>query len=123
MVKQPLPQSTCLAVIAALALETHSSTPAGLYLCAYWIIANVLYAFRELLSWRHVTPWLLTHLAAAFWVIAFECFVIVVTRGASNLTISYLSVQVARLGIATAFGMFLCRHWLNPLVDTEAEES
>lgn len=111
-IRQPMWTATILAAVGALALETHSSVPAGLYLCAYWIMANVILYARPTLSWRHRVPWLVTYGASATWIILFETFVIAFTVGLSELGLFYWLLQLVRFGIAVGFGMILCREWL-----------
>lgn len=112
-IRQRMWSATVLAAIGAVALETHSSVPAGLYLCAYWIMANVIMYARPTLSWRHRVPWLVTYGASAVWIILFETFVIAFTVGLSELGLFYWLLQLIRFGAAVAFGMILCREWLE----------
>ena len=112
-VRQKGLQGTLLLVVAALAIETHSSIPSGLYLCVYWIMANIIMQVRPTLSWRHQIPWLVMFAVSAIWVVIFEAFVIAFIRGIAELDLLYWFLQLIRVGLATGFGMLLCREWLE----------
>ncbi len=110
-IRQQWPSATLLAVLAALSLETRSSAPAGLYLCIYWIMVNIIIQVRAALSWRHQVPWLITYLLASLWVNLFETFVIFLSNGNSHMTWSYWVTIGCRIVSAVTFGMILCREW------------
>jgi hypothetical protein len=116
-VRQRVAQATLLAFIAALTLETHSAIPAGLYVCVYWIAANVIIQVRPALSWRHQVPWAVTYAVTTLWVSTFEAFVIMMTRGVAELHWTYWLTQMIRLITAVGFGMFLAQEWLK--IDAE----
>lgn len=116
-VRQRPMAATLLVFVAALTLETRSATPRGLYLCPYWIMANVIMAIRPTFSWRHRVPWLMTYLTATLFVIGFESFVYAFTSRVAELGPLYWLRQAFRLAIAVAFGMFLARRWLS--IDAE----
>jgi hypothetical protein len=104
-----LPRAIFLGGIAALLLETHSAAPAGLYLCAFWVIAVVLHLTRSTLSWRHVFPWLVTLAASELWVMIFESFVSGVSEGSLRFDAVHLARQGLRLFTSTFAGLILAR--------------
>lgn len=108
-VAAPLPRATVLGLLGALILETHSAAPAGLYICAYWVIAVVLRLTRTTLSWRHGFPWMVTFFVTEIWVISFETFVVAVSEGGFHFGFGYALAQIVRLLASTAFGMLLCQ--------------
>jgi hypothetical protein len=112
-VAAPLTRSIILAILGALILETHSATPAGLYIVAYWIIMAALWLARSTLSWRHVFPWAVTFFVSELWVIAFETFVMAVSEGVFQFNPIQMLNQCLRLGVATVFGLALCRRFMS----------
>lgn len=110
-IRQQWPSATLLAIIAALCLETRTSTPAGLYLCSYWIMTNIIIQVRAALSWRHQVPWFITYLMASLWVNLFETFVIFLSNGNTFMNWQYWVAVSCRTVTAVAFGMYLCREW------------
>lgn len=113
--QRPL-QATVIALIGAFALETKLAVPAGIYLCSYWIMINVLFQIRPALSWRYRTPWLASYAAAALWVALFEIFVLL---GHETWTFStaFFFQLIFKLLVAVGFGMFLAREWMR--IDAE----
>jgi hypothetical protein len=118
-VTETLPRGAFLGLLGALVLETHSAAPAGLYLCAYWVIAVVLYLTRGTLSWRHAFPWLVTFAVAELWVIGFESFVIAVGEGQMPFDWVRLLTQAARVAVAVLFGMLVSRRLRTADLDEE----
>jgi hypothetical protein len=114
--QRPL-QATMLVALAAFALETRSAAPRGLYLCSYWIMANIIITIRPTFSWRHHVPWYVTYVAATVFIIAFESFVYGFTARIDELGMVYWLRQLVRLGISAGFGMILAREWLS--IDAE----
>lgn len=62
-------------IIGSLALELHGSAPAGLYLCAYWVMGLVIISIRQHISWRNPAPWISVMMISQLWIILFELFV------------------------------------------------
>ncbi len=104
-----LPRAAILGGCAALILETHSAAPAGLYICAYWIIAVVLHLTRSTLSWRHIFPWLVTLALSELWVMIFESFVSGVNEGAVRFDPMHLAKQGLRLLTSTLAGLLMAK--------------
>ena len=119
-VSAPLPRATVIGVLGSLILESHSAAPAGLYLCAYWVVAVVLRLTRSTLSWRHALPWMVTFLVTEIWVIAFETFVVSVSEGNFHFGFGYALAQMVRLVTSSAIGMLLCRRAMALGVGEEA---
>ncbi len=114
--QRPL-QGTIHVIVAALVLETRLAVPAGLYICAYWILANVIFTVRPALSWRYKTPWLVSYATATLWVMLFELFVINFLQTASLSQPVYIAQQVVRFLVSISFGMYLSREWMT--IDAE----
>ncbi|HYX34861.1 MAG TPA: hypothetical protein VE954_17320 [Oligoflexus sp.] len=114
--QRPL-QAHILALVGALILETRLAVPAGLYICAYWILANVISLVRPALSWRYKTPWLVSYALASLWVILFEVFVINFLQTASLHQPAYIAQQVVRFIVTVSYGMYLSREWMT--IDAE----
>lgn len=110
-IRQHLTSATILAIIGAISLETRSAVPAGLYICAYWITANIIAQVRPALSWRHLVPWAVTYALAALWIILFESLVMMTSLGLSHLHWTHWINQLIRIISAVAFGMYLAREW------------
>jgi len=110
-------QAHILALVGAMILETRLAAPAGLYLCAYWILANVISLVRPALSWRYKTPWLVSYALASLWVILFEVFVINFLQTASLHQPTYIAQQVVRFFVTVSYGMYLSREWMT--IDAE----
>lgn len=117
-VRQKPINANILALVAACALEGHSSTPSWLYICSYWIMSNVIMNVRGNLSWRHRVPWMVTFALSQFWIIMFESLVISFQMGIDYLGFKYWGLQIPRLAFAVGLGMYLSREWL----DFNAEE-
>lgn len=103
---------TLVAFVAALIQESRTSIPAGTYLCAYWILGNVIIQVRATLSWRYATPWIVTILASCGFVVIIEMAVMIFVSGLQGVTLGYTLIQMIRLGISVAFGLSLCRKWM-----------
>jgi len=116
-IRQKSLQGHILALVGALILETRLAVPAGLYICAYWILANVIFLVRPALSWRYKTPWLVSYALASLWVILFEVFVINFLQTASLHQPAYIAQQVVRFLVTISFGMYLSREWMT--IDAE----
>lgn len=110
-IRQYLSTASILAFIGALTLETKSAVPAGLYICAYWIIANIIIQVRPALSWRHLVPWAVTYAIAALWIVLFESLVMATSLGVAHLEWTHWANQIFRIATAVAFGMYLSREW------------
>jgi hypothetical protein len=116
-VRQHPLQATLICLLAASTLETRLAVPAGLYLCNYWILANVIFQFRGALSWRYKTPWFVSYLVAGLWVILFESFVIAFLHQNWLPQPAYIFQQLLRVVIGVVFGMILSREWMR--IDAE----
>ena len=114
--QKPL-QATFLALVGAIVLETRLAVPAGLYICAYWMLANIIILARPALSWRYKTPWLVSYALAALWIMLFELFVINFLQAASVIQPAFIVQQSIRLLVAVSFGMYLSREWMT--IDAE----
>ncbi len=114
--QKPL-QAMLLASCGALVLETRLAVPAGIYICTYWILCSFLIQIRPALSWRYRLPWLVCYLGATLWVLLFESFVINFLQADLLLKPHYYLQALLRLGVATGFGMYLSREWMN--IDAE----
>jgi len=120
-VQQPPWRATFLLFVGAMAWETHSVAPAGLYICAYWIMANVLHHVKDTLSWRHSTPWLVSFLCGELWIVLFECFVSFTLKESVVANLEFILVQIGRVILSVGFGMMVCQYWLN-LMSAEARK-
>lgn len=116
-IRQRPAHAMLLATIGALVLETRLAVPAGIYICAYWILCSFLIQVRPALSWRYRLPWFVCYLGATLWVLLFESFVINFLQANLLLKPSYYVQAMLRLAVATGFGMYLSREWMN--IDAE----
>ena len=108
-VMQTLGKSLVLLILGSLLLETHSAAPAGLYFCAYWMIAVAILLTRHNLSWRHRFPWLIVFTLAGSFIVLFESFLLYVTAGSARLDNIHFGVGLARIASTVLFGMTFCR--------------
>ena len=67
-----LPHALTLALLLALLLETHSTSPFGLYLCGYGILVGVLHLIKGLLAWNRYSAWLVVIAGAELWLLVLE---------------------------------------------------
>ena len=121
LIIEKIPRALLFCTLAGLILETHTTAPAGLYLCIYWMITCVIYLTRETLSWRHALPWLLTYVGAQLGVIAFETFVLAISAGSRPFSWTYIYAQLCRLLIAVGIGMLLSRRYIGTGIQVEAD--
>lgn len=112
-VRQTLARSVVLLVTGALLVELHSAAPAGLYVCAYWVIAVTLSIVRSSLSWWHAFPWVVTFALSELWIVLFEGFVRGVAAGGLALGPIDLVQETLRIGLSVALGMVLCRPFMR----------
>lgn len=119
LVMESLWRGAFLGAIAAIILETHSSAPAGLYLCAYWVIAVAIWLTRSTLSWRHTFPWIVTLTTAVLWIAAFESLVLAISAGGALLSWAYVGQQILRVVVAVALGMLISRPLRNKALEEE----
>lgn len=106
-VRQRQTTSVFLAFFAALILETHTSTPSGLYFCVYWITLTIIHFVKDSLSWRHNIPWMVTIFCAQLWLIIFECFVILFLRSMDSFNLLFVVNCIFRLLFSVVFGQFI----------------
>ncbi|MBC7658357.1 MAG: hypothetical protein H7249_01465 [Chitinophagaceae bacterium] len=114
--QRPL-QASIIAMVAAYTLETKLAVPAGIYLCSYWILINIFFQIRPALSWRYTTPWLVSYALSTFWIIVFETFVLMFLHENWVFSATFVFQQIAKLIVATGFGLFLSREWMR--IDAE----
>ncbi len=67
-----LPHALTLALLLALMLETHTTAPRGLYLCAYGTLVGALHLVRGLVTWNMCSAWLVVITAAELWLLVLE---------------------------------------------------
>lgn len=67
-----LPQALTLALLSALLLETHSTAPRGLYLCAYGTLVGALHLVKGLVTWNMCSAWLVVVATAELWLTVLE---------------------------------------------------
>lgn len=110
-IRQKFGTSTFLCVVASLGLELRSTMPAGLYVCAYWMIANVIIQVRPTLSWRHKVPWAVTFLLAALWISFFETAALAISLDSFTANWHYWLDQLIRITSCVSVGMYLSKEW------------
>jgi hypothetical protein len=106
-VVEKLPRAALIGFIGSIILETHSTTPAGMYLCSYWVMLCVLQLTRATLSWRHLFPWVVTFLLGEIWVIGFETFVGAVYESGYQFDWKFFSAKLARVLASMLIGLAL----------------
>ncbi len=116
-VRQKPLQGTIIALVGAFALETKMAVPAGIYLCSYWILVNILFQIRPALSWRYRVPWLASYTIAGLWIILFETFVLSFLHDSWSFSPAFLIRKSVKLVIGIAYGMMLAREWMR--IDAE----
>ncbi|MBC7532322.1 MAG: hypothetical protein H7318_12145 [Oligoflexus sp.] len=116
-VRQRPTQATILAMVAAFTLETKLAVPRGIYLCAYWIMINIFFQIRPALSWRYRTPWIVSYVLSALWIVLFETFVLSFLHDTWTFSPSFIVQQALKVFVATMFGMVLSREWMR--IDAE----
>ena len=113
-IRQGGPSAFVLALIGACIIETHTSAPAGVYICIYWIMHSVVMSVRATLSWWRFVPWLVTFILCETWAILFENFVAILQDDRRTYGVVYLLEQLLRLLLAVGIGMALralCLKW------------
>jgi hypothetical protein len=58
-------------------------------------------------------PWIVVYSVSALWVLFWESFVMVFTKGAEGIDEYFILTQFFRFAIAVTFGVMLCRPWLE----------
>ncbi|MBF0441946.1 MAG: hypothetical protein HQK54_08590 [Oligoflexales bacterium] len=116
--RQGLSASLLLAVLAAFALETHTSVPKGLFFCIYFIILTAIHLIRGTLSWEHDITWIVAFGFSEFWCIAFESFVVYFKVGFDYFSLVYFVDQILKITVAIFFGININRWRHN--IDLEA---
>ena len=102
-----LPQALTLALLSALLLETHSTAPRGLYLCAYGTLVGALHLIKGLVTWNMSSAWLAVVAVAELWLMLLE-YVAVALPLADLLPHS--SKYLLRLGGTCLFGYLLFKY-------------
>lgn len=111
LVFQPMHQSLMICGLAALALETHSTAPSGIYFVCYWLIAVGIFLVKNTLSWQHLLPWTLVMAAAEIWVSTFESVILGFSVGLHGFSVPYFLQQIFRVVTAVGFGLLLTHHF------------
>ena len=106
-VYQPPLLALGFATFSGLLVETHSASPAGLYICIFWVQAVAVYLARGALSWHLRYPWLATFTICGLWAVGFETFVVIVEQGQADLPLEFVSAQACRLLSIIVIGMML----------------
>ncbi len=106
-VRQSYARATFLALVGALAWETRIGMPAGTVICTYWILVNIIHFVRELLSWRHLVPWLTTFALTSLAAGLFEWFILGILRATPYVSWWSLLYLVLRIVSAVTFGLLL----------------
>ncbi len=119
-VLSPLGKSIILAVIGGWVMETHSVAPTGIYICIYWMVAVGVHVTRSTLSWRHMTPWVLTYFASGFWVFLFESFLQGLSEASMLLNLHYLYMQLSELAFTVIVGLLLTERFRRSGILEEA---
>lgn len=115
IVLQTFPGALIMSLTGATILETSTVAPAGMYLCAFFMITVTIQLIKNSLSWRHRTPWAFTMATAMLWLVLFESFVLAITRSPERLGFVYCISQTGRLVIATGFAYLLAIDWIRSL--------
>lgn len=102
------------AVCAALMQESRTSTPAGTYVCAYWILSILIVHFRPVLSWRFFTPWMAMFFAANILVITMSLLVVFVSSSYANFTFWHLVSFLFRIAVGLGFGVYISKDFIGP---------
>jgi len=93
--------------LAAILIETHSATPAGLYICSYWILGTAVTLLRGSMAWHSRVSWVSLIILAQSWVFVTEFFVSFIESQALPTDIYFYIGQGFRIIFAAVFGMFL----------------
>ena len=112
-ITQPATKSYVQLVIASLLLEYSSALPAGFYLISYFSIATVIIESRCVLSWRVLTPWIASFLAASCWIFGSNFLIISYFSGTDHLGTGFFLRGAANIFACFMFGMWWREDWKN----------
>lgn len=99
--------------IGAMALEGHGSSPAGLYLCSYWIMGLCIIMVKKHISWRNLMPWITTLMVSQLWILLFEIFVYLVKTSSFEF-FNFSSVTRILVRLLFTFGMVFILSRIKP---------
>jgi hypothetical protein len=91
--------------LGALIMETHSTSPKGLFFCAYWIVFVVIAVVKPNLSWRMTLPWVAAFFLSSLWVNLFEGFVVATTRSVAEIDGIYAFSALLEVLLCVGFGL------------------
>jgi len=103
----PYPVALAMGALSALMVEGHSMLPAGTYLCINFIILQVVYLVRELISWRKREPWLVLLVSSCVGAALFELCVDLIRNPNTSLDLFYFSTWVGRVAFSAVFAATL----------------
>jgi hypothetical protein len=103
----PYPVALAMGVLSALIVEGHSMLPAGTYLCINFIILQIVYIVRELISWRKREPWLVLLVSCSVGAALFEYCVDLIRNPNGILDLFYYSTSLGRIAFSAAFAVAL----------------
>ena len=112
-ITQPAYKSYVQLALVSLLLEYSSTLPAGFYLISYFSIATVIIESRAILSWRILTPWLASFLAAALWIFGSNFLIIYYFSGTDHLSIGFFIRGAINVLCCLILGMMWREDWKN----------
>ena len=117
VIRQDLFRGFILAAITALALETHSTLPAGIYFCIYGVIVAVVANLKDPFSWMHNMPWSVSIILANLWAVVFEVIVLAILNdGMPFFEWRIVLVYLSRLAFSIPFGLLLAQREIKALM-------
>ncbi len=102
-----------LTILTALALETHSTAPFGMYLTIYGMFYLLVQHLRDTLGWKYLFSWIMTFLIAGLGVILFEFQVLLITTGWYFPDGMYWVYSLMRLTSIVLIGLQLAKPWIT----------
>ncbi len=112
-ITQPAIKSYIQLIVASLLLEYSSTLPAGFYLISYFSIATVIIESRAILSWRVLTPWIASFLAASTWIFGSNFLLLSYFSGTNHLSTGFFFRGALNIFFCLFIGMWWREDWKN----------
>ncbi|MFK7873417.1 MAG: hypothetical protein AB8C84_09695 [Oligoflexales bacterium] len=100
-------------LLTASFLETHSSSPRGLYFLTLTTLVCVVIALRDHISWKYTFPWSIVILCGYLWFLSAESFTLSALTPSYENLITALTAWTTRLITGLIFGLILARYTIS----------
>lgn len=112
-IKSNIRRSLFFSMLAGILIETHSSSPFGLYLSSYWALSVVIAFVKPHISWRQISSWIYVFLASQAFVIIMTAITIFLRTSDLHFQLIFVGQVIFQLMFALILFQILPKKWLE----------